>query len=479
MTSIWSGDWVADRLDARLVTYPSSNHFLRLQDLVGLALRQNSRRAHLLVSTVLGKHIPVDPRIVYGAGWLLGARVADLLSGTDTGIVEVGSDLLLQALTGDDNAAAALSNLCDRPLAPTPAVVLGFAETATGLGHVVADALVAPYLHSTRRSVSKIAPIAGFEEEHSHASSHLLLPEDPAMLAGAAPLVLVDDELSTGRTALNTIRALHRLSPGSRSHYVVAALVGVRSAADRAQLDAFAADLGIRIDVVCLVAGEVELPADVLDRGASLVAEHETPTTTNTAVPRSYSTMEIPGDLWPATVRDGGRHGIEPEYRQAFEAAATACAAQLAEILEEQRQHSGSSTSPRILVLGFEELMYAPLRIAIHLHEAVAGWATVHYSTTTRSPILPVDDESYAVRTRLTFASLDDAADDAPRYAYNVAPGEGKGPGFTDIIMIVDSEARQSGSLRDQLAGVCDRLIILTLPSYRPAYRSDSTTGAS
>ena len=52
-----------------------------MPDLVGMALRRNPRRAHLLVSTVLGKHLPADPRLVYGAGRLLGALVADRLAG--------------------------------------------------------------------------------------------------------------------------------------------------------------------------------------------------------------------------------------------------------------------------------------------------------------------------------------------------------------------------------------------------------------
>ena len=40
--------------------------------LLGLALRDNPRRAQLLVSRVLGKHVPTDPRVVHTAGLLLG-----------------------------------------------------------------------------------------------------------------------------------------------------------------------------------------------------------------------------------------------------------------------------------------------------------------------------------------------------------------------------------------------------------------------
>ncbi len=67
----WQGQWVADRLGVRLRT-TDSPYGLALSDLVGLAVRRNPKRAHLLVSTVLGKHIPTDPRLVHGSGLLLG-----------------------------------------------------------------------------------------------------------------------------------------------------------------------------------------------------------------------------------------------------------------------------------------------------------------------------------------------------------------------------------------------------------------------
>ena len=56
--------WVGHRLGVRLVDAPGADSDdLVLADLAGLAVRRNPRRAHLVVSTVLGKHIPVDPRL--------------------------------------------------------------------------------------------------------------------------------------------------------------------------------------------------------------------------------------------------------------------------------------------------------------------------------------------------------------------------------------------------------------------------------
>jgi hypothetical protein len=436
----WTGQWVADRLGIAV-------HGDGLTELLGLALRRNPKRAHLLVSNVLGKHIPQSPATVYGHAFALGLRV--------------------RALLGEEAAATA--------------VVLGYAETATGLGHAVADGLgTAPYLHSTRREVPGVAPGGGFEEEHSHATGHLLLPEDPALLAGRGPLVLVDDEFSTGQTVLNTVRDLHARHP--REHYVVVALTDMRLPADRARLDGFAAELGARVDVIALATGTVLLPDGVLDKGRALVAAHETAAgaagsdggharaaPAHGAAPRSpgRGTAAAGGggaavrvELgWPADVPDGGRHGFLPAHRTTLEAALPGMGRRLAAALP--------SGARRVLVLGNEELMYAPLRIAAALEE---GGVAAYFSTTTRSPVLAVDDPGYAIRSRLVFPAHDAPRDGGPseRYAYNVAGG-----GFDAVVCVVDSAGdtpalHAAGGLLAALAAHTDTVVLAVIPTYRP-----------
>uniref|UniRef100_UPI0023B97C32 cysteine protease StiP domain-containing protein n=1 Tax=Streptomyces sp. 5-6(2022) TaxID=2936510 RepID=UPI0023B97C32 len=127
----------------------------------------------------------------------------------------------------------------------------------------------------------------------------------------------------------------------------------------------------------------------------------------------------------------------------------------------------------RVLVLGFEELMYAPLRIAEALDEALDG-VEVRYSTTTRSPVLAVDDPGYAIRTRLTFPAHDEPADGpGPRYAYNVAPGADPARRFDAILAVVDSTAdtpalHAPDGLLAGLSAHTDRLVLAVVPSYRP-----------
>ncbi|MEU9322676.1 phosphoribosyltransferase [Streptomyces canus] len=421
---VWSGTWVADRLGVELVGDS------RLTDLLGLALRRNPKRAHLLVSNVLGKHVPQSPSVVYGQGFALGRRVRDLL--------------------GDEEAARA--------------VVLGYAETATGLGHSVADGIaLAPYLHSTRRPVPGVAPAGGFEESHSHATSHLLLPEDPALLAGDGPLVLVDDEFSTGNTVLNTIRDLHGRYP--RGRYVVVALVDMRSPEDAGRLSEFAGEIGARVDLVAAASGTVKLPEGVLEKGQDLVARFEgthsgARGTARPAPTRPHPAINRMDLMWPRDVPDGGRHGFTPQHRIRLETALPAMAARLAESLP--------ADAHRVHILGFEELMYAPLRLAREL-EQVAEGVEVTYSTTTRSPVLAVDDPGYAIRSRIVFPAHDTPADGpGDRYAYNVA-----GAGFDAIVAVIDStadtpELHAPDGLLAQLAAHTQQVVLAVVPSYTP-----------
>lgn len=417
----WTGQWVTDRLGLRLTGGPE------LTDLIGLALRVNPKRAHLLVSRVLGKHVPQRPAAVHGAGLALGRRVAELL--------------------GPDDAARA--------------VVLGYAETATALGHSVADGLDAPYLHSTRRPVPGAAPLGGFEEEHSHATSHLLLPEDPLLLAGDGPLVLVDDEFSTGTTVLNTIRALHAAHP--RAHYVAVALVDLRTPADRERLRAAAAELGARLDLVATAAGGVDLPDGVLDRARELIAAAPAPPPP-AGPPGTLARLDLP---WPADLPDGGRHGFTPAHRRRLDTALPGLGAALAAAV--------GPRPGRVLVLGCEELMYAPLRLAEALQHALPD-AEVRFSTTTRSPVFALDDPGYAIRTRLAFAAHDDPADrSTERYAYNVAPGTDPARRFDTVVLVVDDPAdtpalhHGPAALLPALRTATDRVLLAVLPSYRPA----------
>ncbi len=437
---------------------------LLVEDLIALALRRNRRRAHLLVSTVLGKHIGVDPRVVHGCGLLLGGLVHARLSGTP--VPASWTDAAQAAVRGRDPDA--LLRAVQQPAVPVAAptvtswrgaggpVVLGFAETATALGHSVADALGArTYLHSTRRPSPDVPAVGSFEEGHSHATTHLLLPSPPGLLAGSDPLVLVDDELSTGRTAMGAIEVLHTLFPG-RTRYLVATLVDFRSAADEAAMSGRATDLGLRVDVVSLVRGRVMLPPEILELAAAHIAANTEPPgepvenpkspAVGTRRPASRSTVRA---SWPVGLRQGGRFGFTHGSQPAFGHA-------VARIAEQVRAALPAGVR-RILVVGTEELMYLPLRLAIDL----TGEYHVWFQSTTRSPVHPETTPGSPVRSRTIFA----AADGTERYLYNAAvgfPGPSTDP---DVIVLVTDDL--PGGVADAVAALGVPAVTVRLPAER------------
>lgn len=144
-----------------------------VENMFNMAQRQNPKRPFLFVSKVLGRHIPVQPSRVKSAVEALVANVPDDL--------------------------------------PGPVLVLGFAETATALGAIVAELLSlkrddVDFRHSTRHPGDEEV-WCEFKELHSHATDHALHWPDqkPSVYRS---VILVDDEMTTGSTSMNMLSAL-------------------------------------------------------------------------------------------------------------------------------------------------------------------------------------------------------------------------------------------------------------------------------
>ncbi len=480
----WSGSYVRDALGVDVASAPGRS-VLPVRSLVGLALRRNPKRAHLLVSRVLAKHVPTEPGIATSAGWLLGLLVRQELQ-DDPGVsavIEEAADKLERLLsadadqhdagqdggTGQDGDAgqdarqarsAAVTELCallagqqgDCP----GAVTIGYAETATGLGQLVAAQLGTYYLHSTRHSPEGVAPYGVFEESHSHATSHQLLPTGRAALHLADTVILVDDELSTGATIINTIRDLHRTAPHRR--YVIASLVDLRSAADRAAFDALALELGARISAVALAQGSITLPAALAADAAQLISGLPLP---HRAAPRGgrIGLLDLTGAVPPIRSARFGVAG-RPDPEEAAGIARHVAAA----------LRRGDTAGSRVLVLATEEFMAVPLAVAVRLQELCPD-ADIRYSTSTRSPVAAVDEPGYAIRSAISFDSDDDAADGpGPRFAYNFAHPGGR---FDTVVLMAEpgtpaSRLLAPGRIAEAVAGSGAAVEVVLLPRQGP-----------
>ena len=313
------------------------------QALFSFAERRNPKRAFLFVSRVLGRHIPARPSLMADSFNALAAQIpADL---------------------------------------PGPVLVIGMAETAVGLGGGVHRALSqtrddSVYLVSTRHPTGSEL-FARFEEEHSHASSHLLhLPQDPKtreLMLTARSLVLVDDEASTGNTFINLSKALAEAGLSNIERLVTVTLT------DWSQ-DAVRKELGQHVTSVSLLDGRYTFDED--------------PTADLPEMPEVGSVAQ--GD-WPLDAnRDWGRMGVREHLDT------------LAPDLE-------VTPGERILVVGTSEFVWRPFLLAERLEKAGAD---VHFSSTSRSPIAL----GHAIDHALSFS--DNYGLGIPNFLYNVAPGQ-------------------------------------------------------
>ena len=423
-----AGSWASAEFGIAL-TDRGSPVGLTIDDLVEVGLRRNPRRAQLLVSTVLGKHLAADPRTIAGVGRLLGALVGATLNDDRNPLPAAWISAARRAVSGAASGALieVLDEVQDAPgRTPRPRfLVLGFAETATALGHLVADQVGSSYLHSTRRVDGPIPVAATFSEPHSHATGHLLRPDPAALLAGPGPVVLVDDELSTGRTALNVIEALQTIAP--RDRYLMAGLVDVRAPRDELRRAAVADRLGCRIDVVSLVRGGITVPPGTVERVAATMQSQQ-PLPGNIAGQARRVAVSGLDLSWPVGVPDGGRHGLGGHQRAAFDAAVPRCASALSAAC-------GSAT--RVLVVGTDEFMYLPLRLSLELARDPSR--RIAFQSTTRSPVHVVDAPGYPIARRIDFrgapvGSGDEGSD--VRHLYNACWPTGRAE--ADLVVVID-----------------------------------------
>ncbi len=322
--------------------------------LFGFAERKNPKRAFLFVSKVLGRHVPVKPSVMQQSYESLAAQIpADL---------------------------------------PGPVIVFGMAETAVGLGAGVHRALQATrddtfYLVSSRHDLG--SPIfARFEEEHSHASAHLIhMPADSrilAMLQSARSIVLVDDEASTGKTFINLLAALESAGLDKLEKVVTVTLTDW---SDNAVQKA----IGPKASSVSLLSG-------------------------------SYSFTDNPNAPLPVmpdvSTTEAGEWAINPRNDWGRLGATEHC--------DTLQLKNMPAPGEKVLIVGTNEFVWRPFLLAERLEKSGVD---VYFSSTTRSPIAL----GHEINHVLAFG--DNYGLGIPNFLYNVGPGQ-----FDRVIVCTETD---------------------------------------
>lgn len=370
-------------------------HLYKEKDILRVAKRVNNRRRqYLLVNPLQAKHVPVSPSTALRMMSALGETVA--------------------AAYGETK------------------LVIGFAETATAVGAMVARSVSNDciYLTTTREPVPDVHSWVFFSEEHSHASEQKLAADWlETYFRETDTIVFVDDEFSTGKTLINMIRRLKSEFPIVSEKKIVAASIINRLTRENAER--WAAE---GIESACLL----QLPFSEYDSQTAemrvMAAEQFFPQAAGPEAEVSLVTRALPDP------RTGVAIG---EYYAACTAAAEAL------------QNLAACSGGAVLVLGTEECMLPALLIGAHL-EQTGAVESVFCHATTRSPIGVSAQQAYPIRSGWKIRSFYDP--ERETYLYNLQK-------YDTVVLVSDSGSSYEGALEDLCALLrahgCRRIICM------------------
>lgn len=350
------------------------------KDVIAIAKRDNNKkRTFLLIDPLQGKHLPVSPASTYQLLKMLADKV----------FKNVSKENLL---------------------------IIGFAETATAIGAVLAA--YAPfdvtYMHTTREIIPGCDYLY-FTESHSHATEQKLVKNTlDACLKKRTQIVFVEDEVTTGNTIENIIALLNKTYPDHDFTYHIASILNGMPLEKLAELK----NRNIGFHYV------LKVPKYDYE---TILADYSYEEHLN--IDCRFFRDSIPSKSITIGTYQNARTGVSiKSYQNACDDLAKQALSQIPQ---------GELLHKSILVLGTEECMYPGLHFAKHLEDK-ALCKSVSFHATTRSPILPSASPRYPLHHRYTLNSFYDAS--RTTYLYNLTI-------YDYVIIVTDAPKTGAGIL--------------------------------
>ena len=318
-------------------------------DVLRLAKRlNNKKRNYLLVNPLQGKHLPVKPSVALEMMNSLGKMVAKKFF--------------------------------------SARLVIGFAETATAIGAIVAKNISDDcfYIQTTREDLN--GTFIEFLEEHSHAPEQKLFAEsifEPILCT--EEIIFVDDELSTGKTLLNVVKQLKNKFPALKNKKICAASIINRLSEENL------ADLAAE-NIFCVYLVKIEQKIFDVDKFSVVEAENVAPIRKNSSLHKKIFNIDP-------------RRGVKiGEYFNQCE--------KLGNFIFDTLK--SEKISGEVLILGTEEFMLPAIVAGLKLEENFS----VFTHSTTRSPIGICKNKNYPIREGFKLKSFYDST--RTTYIYNL-----------------------------------------------------------
>lgn len=354
-----------------------------VQNILKIAKRiNNTKRNYLLVNPLQAKHIPVAPKKSLGMMRTLGKSLAAKYP--DTGLV------------------------------------IGFAETATAIGAAVCESFSdeCVYIHTTRENFA--GNFVYFSEEHSHAAEQKLCAEGLSEFIKSTPqIILIDDEISTGKTLINIVNCLkNRFPEAKEKKFIAASIINRVSPENEERLR----ENGITSEYL------VKIESDDFSEEAEKFSVREAEKIMEKIQP------EVEIIRLKEKLPDARKCVKAGYYKQ-----------KIYEIMASAEDCLKLPKNADLLVLGTEECMYPSLIFGEISEERNGGRVLCH--STTRSPIGISDDENYPINSGVKLRSFYD--DSRETFIYDLAPHD-------FVVIISDSEGDISAGLGDLAAALAD-----------------------
>lgn len=334
----------------------------------------NTKRRYLLINKIQGKHIPTNA--------IDGLEMMDAL----------GRKL--------------------KSKYPNTKLIIGFCETATAIGAEVSTFFEnnnARYITTTRENVPSVNNWISFQEEHSHAVDHALNADDlEKYIESTDTIILIDDELSTGKTIRNIVKALKEKYPILNQKKIVAASILNRMSDDNIKETE---ECGVSCE--WLIKMENKNYDPLID-------------TFNTVDPVTLHNFneDAVNKVTFITAKDqipNVRIGVDiAEYKSKVTSTNR----------DIMKEFDKETLGKKVLVLGTEEYMYPAMNLTKQLNDFMYIDAKTH--STTRSPISILDDDKYPIKNGYKIHSFYE--DGRETYIYNVDT-------YDTVIIVTDSTA--------------------------------------
>lgn len=407
-----------------IVNNNSQNNSFDLTDIMKVGSRNNSKRGFLFVSRILGKHIPNNPKII-------------------------------------NQYTQKLTNKIKNKIKNDNVLFVGFAETATGLSQLIFEQYVSfykkhrnhyinntnnaskqeqcliksiksvklenllekkiQYIHTTRYLLDEPILI-NFQEEHSHAPNHILYDtiNDKNKVQS---VVLIDDELSTGKTCINFIKELIETNQFARLKTIY--IVSITNWIDDKRIREIKKEIGskyhVNLNFVDLVKGSFEFTPNEQYKQNIIEAKNN-----NSNVNKQNN--NIKNNVIKSNFKN--RLGCNLSDIQYVEQYVSNNIHLLTDNISKEDKN--------ILILGTGEFMYIPFKFAQFLENKFIH-KNIFFQSTTRSPVIVNENE--AIKSSVSFK--DNYNDNIDNYIYNLDVNQ-----YDKIFILYETDEKYNIDLR-------------------------------